>query len=172
MDTKGYIKALSIILIYFFTAVGAQGTSFSDESEFQKVGFVKNKGANVRAGDNLNFEKLCQLEKGDPVRIVDKRYSWFEIMLPKTASIYIKNDYVDVDTENRVGIVNGLNVNLRAGPGTNYSILGQVSNPEELDVVIEENGWYKIIPPKGITGWIHYSQVTFSLDTLDGAEEQ
>ncbi len=155
------IKLTSAIFILFFVL---RGVSFCDEGKLPKVGFVRNDAANVRAGDNINFKSLCRLEKGDPVRIVEKRYSWFKIVLPKRAYLYIKSDYMDIAREKGMGIVNADRVNFRAGPGTKYSILGQVSKPEELHVLGERDGWYRIVPPKGTTGWIHSSQITFSME--------
>lgn len=153
------VKIFFVVSISFLITSGS--VSFSSEEGFPKIGFVKNNGANVRAGDNINFERLCKLEKGDPVKIVGKRYSWFRIKLPKTAHLYIKSDYVDLDPKSKIGVVNAMRVNLRVRPGTKYSTLGQVSKPEELDVLAEENEWYEIIPPEGTTGWMHSSQITF-----------
>jgi len=106
------------------------------------------------------------LDKLDPIKIVGKRYSWYKIALPKRAHLYIKNDYVDVSSKKKTYKVNGENVNLRAGPGTKYSILGQVSKPKKLNVLGEEGGWYKIEPPDATAGWIHSSQVRFSLSDI------
>lgn len=157
------IKIFSSLLILsiFFEAV-----SFADieEENFPKIAFVKNKSANVRAGDNMNFESLCVLEKHDPVKIIGKRYSWFKIILPKKAHLYIKNDYVDFDHKKGIGSVNGVRINLRAGPSTKYSILGQVSKPEQLKIAAEKDGWYEIEPPAKTAGWIHSSEITFRLE--------
>ena len=155
------IKLTSAILILFFVL---RGVSFCDEGKPPKIGFVRNDAANVRAGDNINFKSLCRLEKGDPVRIVGKRYSWFKIVLPKRACLYIKSDYVGLVRKKGLGIVNAKRVNFRAGPGTKYAILGQVSKPDKLHVLGERDGWYRIVPPKGTTGWIHSSQITFSME--------
>lgn len=133
------------------------------EEKFPKIGYVKNNGAIVRAGDNANFEALCSLEESDSVKITDKRYSWFRILLPRKAYLYISKDYVNLTSDEKgIGIVNATNVNLRAGPGTRYSILGQVSKPEKLYIISEENNWYKIEPPYGSTGWINASQVSLA----------
>lgn len=117
----------------------------------------------MRAGDNINFESLCKLKQGAPVKILDKRYSWFKIALPKNAYLYIKDEYVDLALGKDTGTVNARRVNLRAGPGTEYSILGQVSKQEKLKVTSEKDGWYKIEPPDGTAGWIHSTQVEFDL---------
>ena len=164
------LRGLTLATLVFFL-LAHNDISFSNEKEdFPKIGFVKNDGANVRAGDNVNFKALCELEKGDPLKIIGKRYSWFKINLPKKAHIYIKNDYVALDPEKEIGTVTALHVNLRAGPGTEYSILGQVSRPEKLNVVSEKDGWYKIEPPQGIKGWISSSQIKFILEDMDDTE--
>lgn len=158
------MKFAKIVTMLFILSFILIGVCFADEEEtLSKIGFVKNNGANVRAGDNINFETLCRLEKGDPVKIIGKRYSWFKIILPKKAHIYVKNDYVDLDPEKDIGVVNALRVNLRAGPGTRYSILSQVSRPEMLNVLSEKDGWYKIEPPERTPGWMHSSQIMFDL---------
>ncbi len=157
--------ATKVACVLFIISLVISGISFSDENEFPKVGFIKNDKSNVRAGDNINFERLCQLEKGDPVKIIGKRYSWFKINLPNAAHLYIKNDYVDLGLEKKVGVVNVRRVNLRAGPGTKFSSLGQVSKPDKMNVLSEEDGWYKIIPPEGVVGWIHDSQISFTPET-------
>lgn len=158
-----YIKTVVLvsILCMIFCLSYAIG---AEDQEAPKIGFVKNDGANVRAGDNINFETLCKLKKGDPVKILDKRYSWFKITLPKTAYVYINKDYVDAADEEGIGTVNAANVNLRAGPDTKYSILGQVSKPEKVKVLSEDEGWYKIEPSPGAAGWIHSTQVTFEME--------
>ena len=159
MRLKG-IYLLTVATVFLLT-----GICFSDTDEdFDKVGFIGNDGANVRAGDNKNFESLCQLEEGAPIKVVGKRYSWFKIELPKEAHLYIKNDYVELVPKGDQGLVSAVDVNLRAGPGTKYSILGQVSNPAKVIVISEVDDWYEIEPPHGTTGWIHSSEINFDLE--------
>ncbi|MBU1061273.1 MAG: SH3 domain-containing protein [Candidatus Omnitrophica bacterium] len=160
------IFLLALFLHNSFLAAQDAAATASVEEEFPKLGFVKNKGANIRAGDNINYESLCKLEKGDPIKIIGKRYSWYKIILPKKAHIYIKDDYVDLTEQKGIGIVNASRVNLRAGPDTKYSITGQVSKPQELNIVSETDGWYAIEPPKGTTGWINSSQIMYTLDSI------
>ena len=144
------------------------------EEKLSRIGFIKNDLSNVRAGDNINYEILCKLKKGDPVKLIGKRYSWYKIDLPRNAYVYIKDDYVDLDHEKgeKIGKVNTVRVNLRAGPGTKHSILGQVSKPESLRVISrEEGGWYKIEPPQGASGWVHSSQIALSFVEKDEIKE-
>ena len=160
-------KILAVVfLLSVVYSISILSVASADE-EMSRIGFVKNDGSNVRAGDNINFEILCRMKKGDPVKITGKRYSWFKIALPSAAHLYIKNDYVDISVKKGTGTVNATHVNLRAGPATKYSILGQVSEPEELIILSEIDGWYEIEPPKGISGWIDSSQLVFDMELVE-----
>lgn len=161
------IYVLAVAALFLLT-----GISFPDMDEDSgKTVFIGSDGANVRAGDNINFESLCQLKEGDSVKVVGKRYSWVKIELPKAAHLYIKNDYVELASKGNEALVTVVDVNLRAGPGTNYPILGEISNPDKVTVISEVDGWYEIEPPHGATGWIHSSQIRPDLeeDTKAGA---
>ncbi|RDV82132.1 N-acetylmuramoyl-L-alanine amidase [Ammonifex thiophilus] len=54
--------------------------------------------------------------------------------------------------------VSGSVVNLRAGPGTDYPVIGQVSRGTLLAVIGEARGWYNVVLPDGrrafIAGWL------------------
>jgi N-acetylmuramoyl-L-alanine amidase len=161
--------ALPLLLASFILS-GICFSSEDTEEDFPKIGFIKDEVVDVRSGDNINFESLCRLRKGDAVKIIGKRYSWFKVLLPSRAYLYIKSEYVDTASKKGEGVVNALHVNLRAGPGTNYSIVGQVSKPGVVKVLSEEDGWSKIEPLEGVIGWIESSQVKFSMD--DNIEEE
>jgi N-acetylmuramoyl-L-alanine amidase len=157
-----YFKSFLVIFILSLAAL----TVYSEEEakeKFPKVGCIKNDGAVVRAGDNINFENLCVLSKSDSVNVIGRRYSWFKILLPKEAFLYINKDYVDLTSDEKgIGVINAGNVNLRAGSGTRYSIIGQISKPEQVSIISEDNGWYKIKPPYGTIGWMHSDQITLT----------
>ncbi len=49
----------------------------------------------------------------------------------------------------------GDNVNLRSGPGTNYSVKWKFGSGFPLKVVEEKDSWYKVEDFEGDTGWLH-----------------
>lgn len=165
-----YIKVLMLLSIFSLAtyAVCFPAAALAIEEDFPKIGYVKSETADIKAGDNANFETLCTLEKSETVKIIGKRYSWFKILLPKNAYLYIKKEYVDLSSEEgNVGIVNANSVNLRAGAGTRYSILGQVSKPDRLNIIAEEDDWYKIEPPYGSGGWVNSSHIDVSQEDVE-----
>jgi N-acetylmuramoyl-L-alanine amidase len=154
-----YIKSIIVIFIISLAALSEEEA----KEKFPKIGHIKNDGAVVRAGDNINFENLCALPKSDSVNVIGRRYSWLKILLPKQAFLYVNKDYVDLTSnEKGIGVINAANVNLRAGAGTRYSIIGQISKPEQVSIISEDNGWYKIEPPYGTAGWMHSDQIALT----------
>jgi len=57
---------------------------------------------------------------------------------------------------NLVGTVRtaGGNLNLRGGPGTNFSIIGSIPNGTTLTVTGEQNGFYNVRTAGGAIGWV------------------
>jgi len=157
-----YIKGL--IVIFSLLTLTAYAQEESGE-KFPKAGYVRNDGAAVKAGDNENFENLCTLSKADPVKIIGRRYSWFKILLPKKAALYIHSDYVILTSDEKgIGIINASNVNIRAGAGTRYAIVSQISKPEKVSILSKDAGWYKIEPPYGTAGWMHSNQIDIATE--------
>ena len=59
--------------------------------------------------------------------------------------------------EHRVGEVNVREdsaLSLRQGPGTNYEKIGQVYRGDQLDILEEQNGWYKVQTYDGVEAWV------------------
>jgi len=92
------ISGLIIILSLFALTAYAQEEA---KENFPKIGYVKDDGVTVRAGDNANFENLGTLSKSDSVKIIERRYSWFKILLPRKAALYVSKDYVTLTSDER-----------------------------------------------------------------------
>lgn len=63
------------------------------------------------------------------------------------------------------GKIIGTNVNMRSGPGTNYSVIGNYSNGVTLNVTGETNGWYAV-SYNGKNGYV--SSKYFRVDPASG----
>jgi len=56
--------------------------------------------------------------------------------------------------------VDGENVNMRSGPGSNYSVLWELGKGFPLKVLGRKGGWVKVEDFEGDTGWIYGKLVT------------
>lgn len=60
-------------------------------------------------------------------------------------------------------------LNLRTGPGTDYTVIGRLLNGAEVKVLEESNGWYKVVVPEQ-TGYV-YGKYLEVLNTSAGGYE-
>jgi uncharacterized protein YgiM (DUF1202 family) len=114
---------------------------------------VTAENVNVRAGQSENFEKLCRLKRGEEVVVVGKSYSWYKIQLPKISKSFVSDKYVQL-LKGNIGRITGDRINIRAGGGINYTVIGQLSAGREIQIQERLEGWYKIIPVEDSYGWI------------------
>lgn len=103
---------------------------------------------NVRAGKGLNFEILCQLNKGNGITLIEKNTSWYKMKLPKNASCFVHKGYILNET------VQANSLRVRSGAGLNYTVLGMLKKGQKVKALKLEGDWLKIAPPNNCFGWI------------------
>ncbi|MFC1668637.1 SH3 domain-containing protein [Chlamydiota bacterium] len=128
-----------------------------DLNNFPWVGEVTGIRVNLRSGNNINFEILCQKNKGDLVIVLDEHAGWYKLQPTEDMFLWIHKDFVEL------GIVTAYSVNVRSGPGTQYSINCQAEKADKLDIVGEVDQWYKIKAPNNASGWIHSDLINFKM---------
>ena len=57
-------------------------------------------------------------------------------------------------------VIKGRRVNIRSGPGTNYSILTTLSKGEEVKGLGKQGKWYQVQLSDGRVGWVYATLVT------------
>lgn len=145
---------LSLVVSLMSPRVDAQ------QEFFPFVGEIKTDNVNVRAGQSENFERLCRLDKGSEVLVLGRSYSWYKVQLPSFAKSYVSTKYVHL-VNNKTGGIIGNKVNVRAGAGENYTVLGQVTAGEEVKILETGDQWHKIEPLKDSFGWVHEDFILF-----------
>ncbi len=120
----------------------------------------KQGNVNVRAQAAINSEVVTQLKKGQLVSVLeevtlkkakaDEPAQWFRIALPADAVVWVHGDYVDKDSK----AVRPRRLNLRAGAGENYSVVGRVERGTVLTVLGEKGLWLKVAAPANSFGFV------------------
>ncbi|MGO8675544.1 MAG: SH3 domain-containing protein [Limisphaerales bacterium] len=108
---------------------------------------------NVRAQAKLHSEVIGHLSKGEAVTVIeevvqnksapDEPSAWAKITLPPGAHVWVKSAYIDPAAKN----VKATRLNLRAGPGENYSVLGRLVSGETVKELTTKGDWTEIEPP-------------------------
>jgi len=57
----------------------------------------------------------------------------------------------------------GNDVNIRSGPGTNYYSCGKLNKGDRVEIVSEQFGWSRIVPPAGSFSWISMQYISINL---------
>jgi hypothetical protein len=114
---------------------------------------VKGKTVNVRGRPSFVGEVLGHLQNGATVTVLEEITLdhppsgeppiWYKIVMPANIPVWVKADYIDAPTKS----IKGRRVNLRGGPGENYSVVGRLERGAMIDEVRDENGWEAINPP-------------------------
>ncbi len=147
-------------LFLFLSTIAA----YSDE-KFPFLAEVSSPSVNIRAGQHLNFEKLCRLNKGAQVIVVARSYSWYKIKLPLEAKSFISQNYIQL-TNDKTGVVSANRVNVRAGADPNTTALGQLKKGASVKILEKLPGWYRIEPVDETYGWVSEQYLTFKSNSI------
>ncbi len=108
---------------------------------------------NVRGQPKLRSEVLTQMTNGATVTVIEEiRLNhtgpaepsvWAKIALPADAHAWVHSHYINPDTK----AVIPKKLNIRGGPGENYSVLGILHQGDIINEIKTESPWIEIEPP-------------------------
>ena len=108
---------------------------------------------NVRAQPTIYSETITQLNPGDTVTVLEQTNldkfkpeeprQWAKIVFPGKADVWVHTSFIDRNSMT----VTANELNLRAGPGENYSVVGTVTKGTPVREVLTEGHWMRIGAP-------------------------
>ena len=114
---------------------------------------AKEKNVNVRGQAAINSEVVTHLKRGDLVTVLDEVTlkksktdepgKWAKIALPPGTVVWVNTMFINPDTK----AVIPKRLNVRSGPGENYSILGRIERGAVVKEVETKGEWIKIEAP-------------------------
>lgn len=121
---------------------------------------VKVNQAKVRAQPSAHSEVLTHLKQGDvavilaeqadPDALPGEPHRWARIEMPEHVPVWLAANLVDPKSKK----VKVDRINLRAGPGKNFSQLGQISKGTVVNEIRTEDGWMQIEAPAGCIAYM------------------
>ncbi len=104
---------------------------------------------NLRAAPEATSEIVGQVARGDRLALAgDPEGDWLPVAIPDSLSVWVYGPLV------RDGVVHVSRLQVRAGPGINYRVLGVLEKGRRLTVRDTKLDWLKIEPPTGSRVWI------------------
>jgi len=108
---------------------------------------------NLRGQAGLKGEVVGHVQKGDTVTVIseinlDKPKAgepaqWAKVALPSGTKVWVDSKYIDA-TNN---VVTAKKLNLRGGPGENYSVIGVIEKGAAISAVTTKGDWTQIQTP-------------------------
>lgn len=127
----------------------------------QETATVNRARVNVRGGPTLTSEVVAQLKSGDKVTVIEEIViekpkpgepaKWSAIKLPESTRVWVFNDFI---RENTVA-VNRLN--LRAGPGENFSVVGRLEKGAKVAPIRVVEQWTEVEAPETARAYVDSS---------------
>ena len=114
---------------------------------------------NVRGQPGLRGEYITHLHQGEPVTVLsqinlDKHKpgepaQWAKIAYPSNAPVWVLARFIGADKT-----VTPKKLNLRAGPGENYSVVGTVDRGTPVTEISQKENWMRIEPPQNAYAFV------------------
>ncbi len=107
----------------------------------------------VRGKPDINGETIGHLKRGDTVTVLeevtihpgqDEPARWAKIALPEGIHVWVNRLYVDTN-----GAVLPAKLNVRTGPGENYSVAGLLHRGDPIKELSTKGDWREIEAPPG-----------------------
>ena len=80
----------------------------------------------------------------------DEPAHWYRIALPPHVSVWVHSSYVDTNT----ATIKARKLNLRGGPGENYSVVGRLQKGDTVKPIDAKGEWLKIATPTNAFGFV------------------
>ncbi len=104
----------------------------------------------VRGQGSFAGEIIGHVKKGDTVTVLEEitlghvkghePAQWSKIAMPTNISVWVSAEFINPDSK----AVRVKKVNLRGGPGENYSVIGGLEKGAVIDEIERKSGWIKI----------------------------
>lgn len=134
--------------------------AFLDSFAAEETAIVTENRINVRGQASLFGEVITQLQKGDKVTILeemtlakprpDEPAKWLRIQMPANTPVWVFATFID--SANKT--VNVPRLNLRAGPGENYSVVGRLEKGDTVKEIRTVDEWMEIETPRGAYAFV------------------
>lgn len=126
----------------------------------EQAAVIQTDRVNVRAQPSIYSEVLTQLNTGDPVTVLEEitpeqpgpeePTQWAKIVMPTNTPVWVFAAFVDPAAKT----VKARRLNLRAGPGENFSVVGRLEKGAAVKEIRVQDEWMEIETPPGAFAFV------------------
>ena len=146
MNILKRITAAFLVLVLLCGAIPVTG--FAKGDIIQGVAFITGSSVRLRLEPGTESKVITSTNKNDVVVVLDIVDDWYKVVYNLKTG-YMHSDYLAVtateNTELGYGRINGTNVNLRSGAGTNHAKVTRGTTGDLAYILGVQDGWYRVI---------------------------
>lgn len=141
----------------------------------QQAGTVTGDVVNVRTGPGTEYSRLSQVTAGSVLAVLAENDGWYQVAVPGGGKGWITGEFLDLRDLKDLPVAEGTvppayyvtpagvtryalvmkdAVNVRSLPTLDSPITAKLALGQQLEILGEQNGWYKVSLPEGQNGWI------------------
>jgi len=144
-----------LVLLALLAAAPVVTTADADE-----LALVRENNLNVRGQPSFAGEIITRLKKGEEVTILEEftiekpkpgePSKWAKIIMPANTPVWVSSLFIDpVDKKVRIK-----RLNVRAGPGENYSVVGRLEQGAVVKEISTKGDWLEIELPSSAVAFV------------------
>lgn len=181
---KNRVGYMSAQWLKVSSSAGVSADTSADTADEVRTGVVNAGPLNVRSGPGTQYSRIGSLKKGASVTVTGTSGDWYQITsgsltgyvsgqyltLSVTASIQTPEPEPKAEpepetepeiqpTESQRGLVTTASLNVRSGPGTQYSKVGSLKSGNVVTITGTSGGWYQITSGS-LSGYVSSKYVT------------
>ncbi|CEP79790.1 SH3 domain-containing protein [Paraclostridium sordellii] len=123
---------------------------------------------NVRKGPSVENDRVGSLDRGMVVEILESNNGWNKVKLSNGEEGWVNGDY----TAKEKGTVTATKLNVRKGPSVENDKIGLLDNNTVVEILEDQDNWYKIKLDDNQEGWISGDYVLTESQANEQAKKQ
>ncbi|GAA0105150.1 3D domain-containing protein [Paraclostridium sordellii] len=155
---KSLVLTLGLVVGGLYTSAG---NIYAAEKEV-----VRAEKLNVRKGPSINDDRIASLDRGMVVEILETSNGWNKIKTSDNEEGWVSGEY----TTKEKATVKVNELNIRKGPSAKEDKIGSLENGSIIEILEDNDNWYKIKLEDNKTGWISAEYVITETQAKEQAE--
>lgn len=150
---------LKIRLSFILTGFLVLFLFFSRQAYSTENAQVNKDKINVRVDATVASPALGYLAKGEIVSVIENKFDWSKIILPKRFSAYAASQFLKKLDDNKVEVLVS-DLNLRNQPTLSSYTIGRADKGSVFFYRSQNNGWFELRGYPYIYGWVNKNFLT------------
>lgn len=141
-------RTISLLLVLVLLCSAIPVTGFAKGDIVQGIAFITGSNVRLRQDASTDSNVISSSHQNDVVVVLDRTGDWYRVVYNLKTG-YMHGDYLAVtsaeNAELGYGRINGTNVNLRSGAGTNHAKVTRGNTGDKAYILGVNDGWYRVI---------------------------